>query len=452
MKRTRFLTPTVVVLLALALILGACTQPATPSTPQVVKETVVVTQVVEKKVTAEQPAEKITLIITSGSGSAGSTKVLKKQIERYMQENPNVEVKVQEMPWSSTQQHDMYVTWAAGGLPVPDIYRIDIVWPPEFAAAGWILPLDEYIQKYGVDMGDFLPGPINGVTVDGKVYAMPYFTDAGLLYYRKDLLEKHGFSPPETFAELKEQALAIMEAEGIPNGFVWQGDAYEGLTVDFLEYVWGNCASVLDEKGNVAIDDPKAVEALQVMVDYIQSGVSPEGVTTYKEEDARNVFQRGDAVFMRNWPYAWRLLNKDDSPVKGKVGAKPMVHGEGCQSAAGLGGWNLAINSQSKHPEEAFKLIAYLTNPENQKELALEAGLSPVRKSLYQDPDLLAANPFYETLYDVFLNARPRPVHPRYPEISAVIFTEVHKALVGEQSPEEAIQSIAKQLQEIVGK
>ncbi len=449
MTRTRFVLPALLVLVALVLALGACAQP----TPEVVKETVIVTKVVEKVVTKEVPAqEKITLIITSGSGSAGSTKVMRKQIERYMAENPNVEVKIQEMPWSSTQQHDMYVTWAAGGLPVPDIYRIDIVWPPEFAAAGWILPLDEYIQKYNVNMDDYLPGPINGVTVNGKIYAMPFFTDAGLLYYRKDLLEKYGFEPPETFAELKEQALTIMEKEGIPNGFVWQGDAYEGLTVDFLEYVWGNCADVLDENGNVVIDDPKAVEALKVMVDYIQSGVSPEGVTTYKEEDARNVFQRGDAVFMRNWPYAWRLLNKDDSPVKGKVGAKPMVHGEGCQSAAGLGGWNLAINANSKHPEEAFKLIAYLTTPENQKELALEAGLSPVRKSLYKDPDLLAANPFYETLYDVFLSARPRPVHPRYPEISAVIFTEAHKALVGEQTPEEAIQRMAEQIREIVGK
>lgn len=445
-KHKTFMFVTLAGLVVLALLMAACAPAAAPS-PQVVKETVEVP--VKETVVVEG---KVTLIVTGpSSGETGYT-VLKDQLDRYMADNPNVEAKIQEMPWSSTQQHDMFVTWAAGELPVPDIFRLDIIWPPEFAAAGWAVPLDDYVEAAGIDMGEFLEGPVAGNTVNGKLYAMPYFTDAGLLYYRKDLLEKYGFEPPETFADLKEQALAIVEQEGIPNGFVWQGDAYEGLTVDLLEYIWGNCGAVLDEEGNVVLDSPEAVEAIQVMVDYIESGVSPEGVATYKEEDARNVFQRGDAVFMRNWPYAWSLMNADDSPVKGKVGAKPMVHGEGCQSAAGLGGWNLAINKFSKHPEEAFKLIAFLTNEENQKQNSIEAGLSPTRKALYEDPDVLEANPFYETLFDVFVNARPRPVHPRYPEISSVLFTEVHKALVGEQTAEQAVQNAATQIEEIVQK
>ncbi len=396
-------------------------------------------------------AEKITLIVASGSKTSPSYAVLAKQAERYMQMHPNIEIKIQEMPWSSTLQHDMYATWLSGQLPYPDILRLDIIWPPEFASAGWVIPLDEYIEAAGIDLSDFLPGPINGVTWQGKIYAIPYFTDAGLLYYRKDLLEKYGFEPPETFQDLKEQALYIMEKEGIPNGFVWQGDAYEGLTCDFLEFLWGNGGDVLDAQGNVVIDSPEAVEALEIMVDYIKSGVSPEGVTTYKEEDARNVFQRGDAIFMRNWPYAWKKLNAPDSPVAGKVGVKPMVHGPGKKSAATLGGWNLAINAYSRHPKEAFDFIMYLTSPENMKELAIEAGLSPTRASLYKNPQVLAANPFWKYFYDVLLGARPRPVHPRYPEISNVIFTEVHRALTGEITPAQAIKNMADRIRQIVG-
>lgn len=454
-------------LVVLAVLMAACAPAATPAAtpaPVVVKETVVVEKPVEKVVekpvekikevvvTATPAPERVTLTMAGFSSTEAAYAVLKNQLERFMKENPNIEVKIQEMPWSSTLQHDMFATWAAGELPVPDIFRLDIIWPAEFGAAGWVVPLNDYIKKAGLDMGDFLEGPLNGCTYQGEVVCLPYFTDAGLLYYRKDLLEKYGFKPPETFAELKEQALTIKEKEGIPNGFVWQGDRYEGLTCDLLEYVWGNGADVLDAQGKVVFDDPKAVEAIGVMVDYIKSGVTPEGVTTYKEEDARGVFQRGDAVFMRNWPYAWSLMNASDSPVRGKVGAKPMVHGPGQKSAACLGGWNLAINKFSQHPDEAFKLIAFLTSAEIQKDTALHAGLSPTRKSLYKDVDVLAANPFWKDFFDIMVGAKPRPVHPRYPEISEALFTEVNKALAGEQDAATAVKNAAKRIEEIVKK
>lgn len=397
-------------------------------------------------------AKRVTLIVTGPSSGEVFYKVLRSQLDRFMKENPSIEVKIQEMPWSSTLQHDMFATWAAGELPLPDIYRLDIIWPAEFGAAGWTLSLNDYIKKANLDTRDFLEGPLAGCTYQGKVVALPYFTDAGLLYYRKDLLAKNGFKPPQTFAELKEQSLAIMRNEGIPNGFVWQGDAYEGLTCDFMEFLWGNGADVLDDSGNVVIDNPKAVEALDIMVDYVKSGVSPTGVTTYKEEDARNVFQRGDAVFMRNWPYAWTLGNAADSPIKDKIGAKPMVHGPGQKSAATLGGWNLAINKFSKNPDEAFKLIVYLTSAEIQKDTAIKVGQSPTRKSLYKDPEVLAANPFWKDFFDVMTGAKPRPVHPRYPEISSVLFNEAHKALTGEQDSATAIKNMAKKITEIVRK
>ncbi len=447
MKKFMYLLLVAALLSGLVATTTACGPTPTPgptATPKVVEKIVVITPT---------PAPKrVTLIITGPSSGETGYKVLQKQLERFTKENPNIEVKIQEMPWSSTLQHDMFATWSAGQLPTPDILRLDIVWPAEFAAAGWVIPLDDYIKKAGIDMKDFLEGPLSGCTYQGKVVCLPYFTDAGLLYYRKDLLEKNNFKPPETFADLKEQALTIMKKEGIKNGFVWQGDAYEGGTCDLMEYLWGNGADVLDDKGNVVIDNPKAVEALSVMVDYIKSGVSPAGVTTYKEEDARNVFQRGDAVFMRNWPYAWAAMNAPDSPVKGKVGAKPMVHGPGQKSAATLGGWNLAVNKFSQNPDEAFKLVAFLTSAEIQKGTALGAGLSPTRKSLYKDADVLAANPFWKDFFDIMIGAKPRPVHPRYPEISSVLFTEAHKALTGEQDAATAIKNMAKKITDIVKK
>jgi multiple sugar transport system substrate-binding protein len=395
--------------------------------------------------------EPVTIVMAAGAVGK-EMEVLEEQVAMFEEENPDIKVELRELPESSTDRHDLYVTWFTGEDSSVDIYMEDIIWPPEFGAAGWLLPLDDYVAEAGVDMEDFFPGVVRGNTWEGELVSMPWFTDAGLLYYRKDLLEKYGFEPPETFADLKEQALAIMEGEGadMPNGFVWQGNQYEGLTCDYLEYVWGNGGAVLDDEGNVVLDSPEAVEALEVMIDYIESGVSPEGVSTYMEEDARNIFQQGNAVFMRNWPYAWSLTNADDSPVQGKVGAKPMVHGEGKESSACLGGWNLGISVYSEHPDEAFKFIAFLTSAEQQAYKAIGSGQNPTRASVFEVEEVIEANPFWEDFLPVLIGADPRPVHPSYPEISDVIQKEVHAALVGEQDAATATKNAAEQIAEIL--
>lgn len=395
----------------------------------------------------------VTTITMTAGGVGKELEVLYAQLKDFMKQNPDIVVTVIPMPDSSTERHDLYVTYLAAGESDPDVLMLDVIWPPEFAPF-----LEDLTKDYEYfELDKFLPGTVKSVTVGGRVVAVPWFTDAGLLYYRKDLLEKYGYkNPPETWDELVEMAQKISKAEGI-EGFVWQGARYEGLVCDFTEYVWSFGSDVLDENGNVIINNPKAVAALQFMIDLIYKyKISPEGVTTYMEEDARRIFQAGNAVFMRNWPYAWSLANSDDSPIKGKVGVVPLPKGPGPDGkhAATLGGWNLGINifSSSKEKEAAKKLIKFLTSHEQQLYKAVNAGQNPTRKDVYNEPKLKEVNPFMVELFDVFINALPRPRTANYAEVSDVIQRYVHAALTKQLTAEEAIAKLEKELKMLLGK
>lgn len=389
--------------------------------------------------------------ITMTSGGVGKElEILKKQLEMFHQIYPGIEVEIIPMPDSSTERHDLYVTYLAAHQTDPDIFMLDVIWSAEFAPF-----LEDLTKDYDYfDLDEFLAGTVKSVTVKGKIVAIPWFTDAGLLYYRKDLLEKYGYDhPPETWDELVEMAMKISEAEGI-NGFVWQGARYEGLVCDFTEYLWSFGGDVLDDEGSVVIDRGNAaVEALQFMVDMIYKyRISPEGVTTYMEEDARRTFQSGAAVFMRNWPYAWSLLNGADSPVKGKVGVVPLPAGPSGKRVATLGGWNLGINKYSS-PEEkeaAKKLIKFLTSY-HQQLYKVNSGQNPTRELVYKDSRLKEVAPFMATLFDVFINALPRPRVANYSEVSDIIQRYVHAALTKQMDAKTAIKKLANELRWILG-
>lgn len=384
--------------------------------------------------------------ITMTSGGVGKElEVLREQLKMFKQLYPDIEVEVIPMPDSATERHDLYVTYFAAGEKDPDVLMLDVIWSAEFAPF-----LEDLTDDYDYfELKEFLPGTIMSVTVNGRIVAIPWFTDAGLLYYRKDLLEKYGYkNPPRTWDELVEMAKKISQAEGII-GFVWQGARYEGLVCNFLEYLWSFGGEVIDEKGKAVIDSSQAVQALQFMVDLIyKHRITPEGVVTYMEEDARRVFQKGEAVFMRNWPYAWALLNSDDSPVKGKVGVAPLPLGPGGRRAATLGGWNLGINkfSSKEEKEAAKKLIKFLTSYEQQLYKAIHSGQNPTRKAAYDDPKLKEAAPFMVELLSVFVNALPRPRTANYSELSDVIQKYVHAALTRQMTAEQAIKNIAREL------
>ncbi|MCP2238771.1 ABC transporter substrate-binding protein [Thermoanaerobacterium thermosaccharolyticum] len=420
-KKSKIMTSLVSLMLVLVLIAGCSSKGNSTATNSTSKN------------------EPVTITYSAGKDSTPATQKL---VEAFEQKYPNIKVKVQELPNSSDDQHNSYVTALSAGDSSIDVLAMDIIWTPEFAAANWLLPLDD---KFTQEMRDkFLSGPVEAVTYDGHIWAVPRFTDAGVLYYRKDIIS----TPPKTWEELIQMAKDNVGKGGTKYGIVFQGNQYEGLVCDALEVIGRNGGNVL-EGDKVTINTPQAVGGLQYLLDLAK--IAPPGVTTYQEEDARNVFQQGEAIFMRNWPYAWSLVNGDDSPIKDKVGIAPIPKGKDGQAGTpALGGWNLGINKYSKHPEEAWKFVEFVTSEEGQKITALEGGNLPTIKSLYQDKDVLAKNPYWSDLYDAFITAKPRPVTPFYPQMSDSMQINFHKALTGEITPQQAIQNIEKDLNDII--
>ncbi|MCC3145606.1 ABC transporter substrate-binding protein [Halanaerobium sp. Z-7514] len=380
-------------------------------------------------------------------GRVDDTSTITNMIERFNEEHPNINVVQESTP--SGDARDSYVTRFAGRDDSFDIAQIDIVWTPEFASAGWIAPLNEYFTDSELDA--FLPGPITGTSYDGQQYAIPRFTDAGILYYRKDLLEEEGLEPPTTFDELYTQAGLLQSNYDVSQGMTLQAQQYEGLICNILEYMWGNGGNVLDEDNNVVLHSEENIEALDFFAKLVKSNVTPSGVSSYVEEDARVPFNQADSAFQRNWFYVWGHVQAEDSPVKGKVGMAPMPVGpNGEESAATLGGWNMAINNFSNHKEEAATFIKYITNEEAQIENALNTGRLPTLKSVYNSEKVLEEYPHFEELYDVFINAKPRPVSPMYSQISEVMQREIHSVITGSKNSNEALRDAHNEIENMI--
>lgn len=370
----------------------------------------------------------------------GFSKVI---IERFEKANPGIKVDMIEGPAAGDARENMYSTAFMAQDDAYDLAYVDVAWLPKFAAQGWLLPLDSLMPP--AELAKFLPGDVEGSRYQGKLYRVPIQSDGGMLYYRKDLLAAKGIPVPRTWAEL----VAAAKKTQTPRiaGFVFQGKQYEGLVCAFLELVWGFGGELLDDSGAVRVDEPPAVAALAALVDAIYADqVVPRSVLTYQEEEARNVFQEGRAVFMRNWPYAWNLMQKEGSPVRGKIGIVPMVSGPGGRPAATLGGWGFAVSAYSQHPNEAYKLAAFFASEESQKLAFLQGGILPTRKSLYSDPEVLKAAPHMKDLGRVLAHARPRPVHPRWPRMSDALQIHVSAALSREETPAEALRAAAAEI------
>ncbi len=359
------------------------------------------------------------------------------------------------MPASTSDQFAQYRLWLAAGTADVDIYQTDVIWAPQLA-------------EHFVDMTEIakdlapthFPSIIESQTVNGKLVALPIFTDAPALYYRKDLLEKHGAAVPKTWEELTATAQMIQDkerAEGKADlwGFVWQGNAYEGLTCNALEWVksFGG-GQIVEPDGTISINNPQAVAALETVKGWVGT-ISPAGVLAYQEEEARGVWQTGNAVFMRNWPYAYGLGNGDDSAVKGLFDVVPLPTGGGNDtSAATLGGWNVAVSKYSTKQEAAISLALYLAGPEAQKQRALNETLLPTIVSLYDDPEIAAAAPIIPRWKDVFMQAVPRPSAPtlgKYNEVSSKFWSAVHQTLSGSGSAAENLELLAIDLEELKG-
>ncbi|GGN27630.1 MULTISPECIES: ABC transporter substrate-binding protein [Deinococcus] len=393
--------------------------------------------------------------VTLACGAVGQElQLCKEGAARWAKKTGN-EVKIFESPNLTNDRLGLYQQQLAAKSSDIDVYQLDVVWPGLLA--------QHFVDLKGkvpaAEVNAHFKGIIEANTVNGKLVAMPWFTDAGLLYYRTDLLKKYGFTAaPKTWTEMALMAKKIQAGEQKTNkaftGFVWQGKNYEGLTCDALEWVasFGG-GTIVDATGKVTINNAQAAKALDTAASWIKS-ISPAGVTTYAEEEARGIFQSGNAAFMRNWPYAWALGQGDDSKVKGKIGVAPLPSG-GSRNAATLGGWQLGVSSYSKNQAAAIDLVRYLAGPAEQKIRAIEGAYNPTIQSLYKDKDVLAKNPFFGSLYSVFTSAVARPSGPtkgKYNQVSQAFSTAVSDVLNGKMKGQAAVAKLAGDLNRIKGR
>jgi len=364
------------------------------------------------------------------------------------------EVKLVQTPSSATERLAVYQQLLAAKSGDVDVFQIDVIWPGTLATHF----VDLKPAMGAETVAAHFPSIVQNNTINGQLVAMPWFTDAGLLYYRKDLLEKHGRQVPATWSELAETAKMVQDKEragGQSNfwGIVFQAKAYEGLTCNALEWVdsFGG-GTIVGPDGKITINNPKAVQALQTTASWVNT-IAPQGVLNYTEEEARGAFQSGNALFMRNWPYAWSLLNGPDSPVKDKVGVAALPKGgEGGKNSGTLGGWQLSVSKYSKNQEAAIDLVRYLTSAEEQKRRAVVGAYNPTIPALYEDAEVIKANPFFKDLYTTFTNAVARPssqTGERYNQVSSEFYNAVHRVLSGQEKAEASLANLQRGLERL---
>ena len=396
------------------------------------------------------PASAVELSIALGS-IGQDVQEMRNQLAKFEEETGHT-VKLVEMPASTTDQFGQYRLWLAAQNPDIDVYRTDVIWAPQLAAN--LVDLSEAMADR---VDKHLPSVIESQTVDGKLVAFPMYTDAPALYYRTDLLEKYGKEPPKTWTDLAKTAKEIQDKEreagnAQMNGFVFQGAPYEGLTCDGLEWVASNGGGqIVSPEGDITINNEKAAEALDMAKGWVGT-IAPEGVLAYKEEESRGVWQTGNAVFMRNWPYAYPLSAGDDSAVKGKFDVMPLPAGSSGASAACLGGWNLAVSEYSEHRDAAIDLVRFLTSEQSQKERALSTARLPTIPSLYDDPEIAEAQPIVARWNEVVATAVPRPSAPtkgQYNEVSKEFWTAVNETLAGRGTAADNLDQLEKRLRRL---
>jgi len=398
--------------------------------------------------------EEITLRIFAGNVGA-ELQSTQEIADAFMAENPGITVEVVSTPDFVEDRLGVYLQLFEAQSSEGDVFQIDVIWPGDLAEH--FVDLNEYGGAEQV--ANHFPAIVENNTVDGKLVAIPWFTDAGLLYYRTDLLEKYNVEPPETWAELEAAAQTIQDgerAEGNQDfwGYVFQGNAYEGLTCNALEWVASaGGGSIIEPDGTITIANESAIDIVNQAAGWVGT-ISPPGVTAYGEEDSRGVWQAGNAAFMRNWPYAFSLGNADDSEIAGLFDVSPLPGATAGQSAATLGGWQLAVSAYSEHPEEAAQLAFFMASEQEQKRRAIEYSLNPTIESLYDDPEVLEASPFFGSLFNVFTNAVARPstaTAPNYADVSSLFFNSVHGVLTGTADAEDALLELELDLEDETG-
>ncbi|HEX9288343.1 MAG TPA: ABC transporter substrate-binding protein [Anaeromyxobacteraceae bacterium] len=395
---------------------------------------------------APEAAGRVRLVLKYGP-LWGAPEPFRELLARFQQANPDVELVAEPMPNASDLAHQLFVTALEGGAADLDVLVVDVIWVAEFARAGWIADLSGAFPPARL-RAELLPGAAEAVILGERTFAVPWYVDVGILYWRTDLVPR----APRTYHELRSLARAAMARSPGLAGFLWQGRQYEGLDCNAFEAIWGHGGETLRE-GRLVVDTPEGRAGVGWLRDLVASGVSPPSVTSAAEEDSRRRFQQGEAVFMRNWPYALGELEAQGSPVRGRVGIAPLPSEGGAPGPGALGGWQLAVSARSPPPRRAAaeRLVAHLTSPDAGLVLALDYARNPARRALYEDPRLRAGAPRIAALLPMVERARPRPVSPYYQLVADALQGELSAALTGLRSPEEALRRAQRQADRIAG-
>ena len=380
----------------------------------------------------------------AGSGATDTRTVLIKAFEKAY---PKIKVTLVSASTNTDTNRATLATTISGGSSTPDVFMGDVIWPAQFGAHQLALPLSKYLPASY--FGKFAPGLIQGATYKGQVYGSPLFEDQGFLYYRKDLLAKYHLAVPKTWEQLESEAKQIQSKAGIKYGFVWEGDSYEGLTCDFMEYLTDAGGTVTNSSFTKAtLDSPAAVRAATFLRSLITSGVTPNAVTTFQEPQAMNVFAAGQSVFLRNWDYGYSYATTPATSklTTSQVGVAPLptFQGESYPGYSNIGGWNLYINPHSKHINLDLTFIKWLASTQAQDILAEKYSEIPTVESVRTSSAVISSNPVLAIVPKTRLVPRPAGT-PNYPALSTAIYTNVNAILAGSVSPSAGLAAAQNQ-------
>ena len=366
-------------------------------------------------------------------------------INAFEKQYPGIHVTLVSAPTDTDTNRATLATQISGGSTTPDVFMGDVIWPAQFGAHQLAVPLSQYLPASY--WSRFAPGLVAGATYKGLVYGSPLFEDQGFLYYRKDLLAKFHMAVPQTWEQLETDAKTLASNGSVKYGFVWQGDSYEGLTCNFMEYL----ASAGGTPTNAAytsatLNSPAATKAVTFMRSLITSGASPAAVTTFQEPQAMNTFGAGNAAFLRNWDYAYTAAITPSSGGKltaSQVGVAPLptFAGQGYPGYSNIGGWNMYINPHSTHLGADLTFIQWLSTPAAQDILSMKYGFISTVTAVRTDPTVIGSNPVFAVVPKTRLVPRPAGT-PEYPALSTAIYQNVNAALAGSASPSAAVASM----------
>lgn len=371
-------------------------------------------------------------------------------IDEFEKQNTDVRLQLVEGTYNTDQVKAIYAADLSGGNPQHDLVYMDVVWLPWFASEGWLQDLSDLLPSE--ELTAFLPSELAAGRYQETLYRLPFRADVGLLFYNRTLMEQLGVEPAQTFDQLVAQSQAVQAQGAAPWGYLWQGREYEGLVANFVEVLAGYEGFWIEpETGAVGLDQAAAIAATTFLADTIRQGISPQLVTSYSETESFNQFSQGQSLFMRNWPSFWQQVNQSDSSVQGQVGLAPVVAASGLAAQACRGGWGFGIAQNAAHPEAARRAIAFFTSAAEQKRFVLESGHLPSRSALYADPEIVARYPFFPEMLETLENHSIfRPQIPQYDEASRILQEHLWQALVGQATPQDAMEEAAKKTRKVL--